>query len=128
MELASSPCKFPGICTWGWRLRLVLNALLAPGGRGKISSIKDTGALWLWDFKLTADRAHRPFLYFAMPGNWGDFAIASTFPNRMIATFANEKTAMCAEVSFQIKPFHDAASWNSSRRAPGAGFFRASSR
>jgi len=65
---------------------------------------------WFRDFKLTAECFNRAFLDFAMAGKWGNFSIAGVFPNGMVATFANEKTTMTAQMAFYIKPFHEVAS------------------
>gem|GEM_PF-5186469 len=83
---------------------------------------------WFRDFQLLADGSNSAFLYFAMPREGGDFAVPRVFPNRMIFSLAGKKTGMSAQMPFQINSLHEVARLNSSRVAPGMGFFRASSR
>jgi hypothetical protein len=81
-----------------------------------------------WDFQLAANRTNRALLDFAVSRHGSSLAIDRIFPDRMIAPFTNEGATLSAQMTLQIKPFHDAANWSSSRTAPGVALLRASSR
>jgi len=51
--------------------------------------LREELALWLGDFKLTADRTHGAFLDFTMSGKRGNFSVHGTLPNCMVAAFTD---------------------------------------